>query len=154
MKLEIKVNGETREVDVDRDTPLLWVLRDELRLTGTKYSCGVAQCGACTVHLGGRPVRSCVVPVTAIGRREVVTIEGAEGPVATAVKEAWSELQVPQCGYCQSGQIMTAIALLERIRKPTDDDIDGAMTGNVCRCATYGRVRPAVHDAARTMGGR
>lgn len=152
MKLEIKVNGETRVVDVDDDTPLLWVLRDELRLTGTKYSCGVAQCGACTVHLGGRPVRSCVVPVTAVGRHEVVTIEGTHGSVADAVKDAWSELQVPQCGYCQSGQIMTAIALLEKNRQPTDDDIDGAMTGNVCRCATYGRVRQAVHDAAQAMG--
>ena len=151
MKLELKVNGETRRVDVDDDTPLLWVLRDELRLTGTKYSCGVAQCGACTVHLGGRPVRSCVVPVSAVGRREVVTIEGAEGPAAEAVKEAWSELQVPQCGYCQSGQIMTAIALLEKIDQPTDDDIDGAMTGNICRCATYIRVRKAVHDAAQAM---
>lgn len=153
MKFKIEVNGETREVDVDADTPLLWVLRDELRLTGTKYSCGIAQCGACTVHLGGRPVRSCVVPVTAVGSREVVTIEGAEGPAAVAVKEAWSSLQVPQCGYCQSGQIMTAIALLEKIPRPTDDDVDGAMTGNVCRCATYARVRRAVHDAARAMGG-
>ena len=153
MKFKIEVNGETREVDVDADTPLLWVLRDELRLTGTKYSCGIAQCGACTVHLGGRPVRSCVVPVTAVGSREVVTIEGAEGPAAAAVKEAWGSLQVPQCGYCQSGQIMTAIALLEKIPRPTDDDVDGAMTGNVCRCATYARVRRAVHDAARAMGG-
>ncbi len=154
MKLEIKVNGETRRIDVDGDTPLLWVLRDELRLTGTKYGCGIAQCGACTVHLNGRPVRSCVVPVQAVKGREVVTIEGVGGPVATAVKEAWTSLQVPQCGYCQSGQVMTAIHLLERIPNPTDDDVDGAMTGNVCRCATYLRVRQAVHDAARAAGDR
>ena len=154
MKLEIKVNGEARKIDVDRDTPLLWVLRDELRLTGTKYSCGVAQCGACTVHLAGRPVRSCGVPISAVKNREVVTIEGVRGPEAAAVKEAWSSLQVPQCGFCQSGQMMTAIRLLEKIPRPTDDDIDGAMTGNVCRCATYGRVRQAIHDASRAMGGR
>ena len=154
MKLEIKVNGKKRAVDVDDDTPLLWVLRDELRLTGTKFGCGVAQCGACTVHVDGRPVRSCVMPVTAVKHREVVTIEGVDGPTATAVKDAWNNLQVPQCGYCQSGQIMTAIRLLERIPRPTDDDIDGAMIGNICRCATYGRVRQAIHDAAKAMGGQ
>ena len=153
MRFEIQVNGHRREVDVDRDTPLLWVLRDELGLTGTKYGCGVAQCGACTVHLAGRPVRSCVVPVEAVGDREVVTIEGVEGPAAKAVREAWVDLQVPQCGYCQSGQVMTAIHLLERGPQPTDADVDGAMTGNVCRCATYARVKQAVRAAAAAMEG-
>ena len=153
MKYEIKVNGTSREVDVDRGTPLLWVLRDELRLTGTKYSCGLAQCGACTVHVDGRPVRSCVMPVQAVGDAEVVTIEGVEGPAVEAVKEAWTTLQVPQCGYCQSGQIMTTVALLNEIPKPSDRDVDGALTGNICRCATYVRIKQAVHDAAEAMEG-
>ena len=154
MRFEIRVNGERRRVDVDRDTPLLWVLRDELGLMGTKYGCGIAQCGACTVHLGGSAVRSCVVPIEAVKKHEVVTIEGVDGRVAAAVQEAWTSLQVPQCGYCQSGQIMTAIRLLEEIPRPSDDDVDGAMAGNLCRCATYARIRRAVHEAARTMGGK
>ena len=153
MKFNLSVNGERRRVDVDPDTPLLWVLRDELELVGTKYGCGVAQCGACTVHLGRQPVRSCVVPVAAVREREVTTIEGVTGPVAEAVQNAWTDLAVPQCGYCQSGQVMTTIALLGEIPQPTDDDIDGALTGNVCRCATYARIRKAVHKAAESMGG-
>lgn len=153
MKFRLKVNGERRQIDVDPDTPLLWVLRDELGLVGTKFGCGVAQCGACTVHVGGQPLRSCVLPVEAVGERDVTTIEGVSGRVTEAVEGAWEELSVPQCGYCQSGQIMTAIALLSQIPKPSDDDIDGAMAGNICRCATYGRIRQAVHDAASSLGG-
>jgi isoquinoline 1-oxidoreductase alpha subunit len=148
----LRVNGGKRDIDVAPDTPLLWVLRDELRLTGTKYGCGVAQCGACTVHLSGQAVRSCVTPVSAVGDREITTIEGARGKVALAVQEAWRRLDVVQCGYCQSGQIMSAIALLAEKPKPTDDDVDGAMTGNLCRCATYVRIRAAVHEAARDLG--
>lgn len=148
----IKVNGRTRQVDVDADTPLLWVLRDSLQLTGTKYGCGIAQCGACTVHLDGRPVRSCAAPVSAIGQAEVTTIEAASGPEAEAIRTAWVAREVPQCGYCQSGQIMSAIALLKENQKPSDADIDGAMTGNICRCATYLRIRAAIHDAARALG--
>ncbi|HEU4411587.1 MAG TPA: (2Fe-2S)-binding protein [Polyangiaceae bacterium] len=153
MKHRLQVNGSPREVDAEPDKPLLWVLRDDLRLTGTKYGCGVAQCGACTVHLGGQPVRSCSVPVALVGERPVVTVEGAQGRVAGAVRAAWLELQVPQCGYCQSGQIMTAINLLTEIPKPTDADIDGAFAGNICRCGTYQRVRAAVHKAAQSVGG-
>jgi isoquinoline 1-oxidoreductase alpha subunit len=148
----LRVNGGKREVDVPQNTPLLWVLRDELRLTGTKYGCGVAQCGACTVQLGGQAVRSCVTPVSAVGDREVTTIEGVSGRVAQAVQAAWRRLDVVQCGYCQSGQIMSAIALLSENSRPTDDDIDGAMTGNLCRCATYLRIRAAVHQAAQDLG--
>jgi isoquinoline 1-oxidoreductase alpha subunit len=148
MKFRLDVNGQRRDVDVAPDTPLLWVLRDELGLSGTKYSCGVAQCGACTVHVAGRATRSCVMPIAALDGRSVTTIEGAEGAVATAVKESWEALQVPQCGYCQTGQIMTAIALLERKAKPNGEDIDSALAGNVCRCATYPRIRRAVHEAA------
>jgi isoquinoline 1-oxidoreductase alpha subunit len=129
------------------------VLRDELQLTGTKFGCGVAQCGACTVHVGGQATRSCVTPVGALQGREVVTIEGASGPVSQAVRDAWRRLDVVQCGYCQSGQIMSAIARLSEVPRPSDSDIDGAMTGNVCRCATYVRIRAALHLAARTLGG-
>ena len=153
MKYRLTVNGEQRRVDVEPDTPLLWVLRDELGLTGTKYGCGVAQCGACTVHLDGQPVRSCVVPMRALGRRAVRTIEGVSGPVAAAVEASWEGLQVPQCGYCQSGQIMTTIALLEAVPRPSDADVDAALAGNVCRCATYLRIRRAVHAAAARIGG-
>ena len=152
MAFQLTVNGERRSVDVDPDTPLLWVLRDELELVGPKYGCGVAQCGACTVHLGGQPVRSCVMPISAVPRRrEVTTVEGVAGPQADAVRSAWETVQVPQCGYCQTGQIMTAIALLRQIPDPTDDDIDAAMNGNVCRCATYLRIREAIHRAAREL---
>ena len=148
----LRINGKSREVDVPADTPLLWVLRDVLLLTGTKYGCGVAQCGACTVHLGGQPVRACMTPVSAVGNREVTTIEGVSGAVAETVQAAWQRLDVVQCGYCQSGQIMSAIALLARKPRPTDADIDGAMTGNLCRCATYVRIRAAIHDAAQKLG--
>jgi isoquinoline 1-oxidoreductase alpha subunit len=149
----LRVNGASRTVDVDPDTPLLWVLRDDLRLTGTKFGCGVAQCGACTVHIDGQAVRSCVTPVAAVRGREVVTIEGVSGGVAQSVQAAWRRLDVVQCGYCQSGQIMSAIALFSEIRRPSDDDVVAAMTGNVCRCATYVRIRAAIHEAARTLGG-
>jgi len=148
-----KVNGASREVDVDADVPLLWMLRDELGLTGTKYGCGIAQCGACTVHIDGRATRSCVTPAATLPGRDVVTIEGVSGNVAQAVQGAWRRLDVAQCGYCQSGQIMSAIALLGEIPRPSDADIDAAMSGNVCRCATYVRIRAAIHEAAGTLGG-
>ena len=152
MRFRLEGNGERRQVDVAPDTPLLWVLRDDLGLTGTKYSCGVAQCGACTVHVGGRATRSCVMPVAAVDGRPVTTIEGVEGTVAEAVLESWEQLQVPQCGYCQIGQMMSAIALIERQPRPEDDDIDGALAGNICRCATYPRIRRAVRVAASKAG--
>jgi isoquinoline 1-oxidoreductase alpha subunit len=152
MKTTLSVNGRKRELDVAPDTPLLWALRDELQLTGTKYGCGVAQCGACTVHIAGEPVRACVTPLSAVGDREVTTIEGVSGRVAQAVQGAWRRLDVVQCGYCQSGQIMSAIALLSEKPRPTDDDVDGAMTGNLCRCATYIRIRAAIHEAAQNLG--
>ncbi len=147
----LHVNGKPRDVDVPSDTPLLWVLRDELRLTGTKYGCGVAQCGACTVLVGGQAARSCVLPVSAVGDNEVTTVEGVGGEVSQVVQGAWRRLDVVQCGYCQSGQIMSAIALLSENANPTDADIDGAMTGNLCRCATYVRIRAAVHAAAKDL---
>ena len=148
----LRINGTKRDVEVAPDTPLLWVLRDELQLTGTKYGCGVAQCGACTVHVGGQATRACVTPVSAVGDREITTIEGAKDKVAQAVQGAWKRLDVVQCGYCQSGQIMSAIALLAEKPKPTDDDVDGALNGNICRCATYVRIRAAVHEAAKELG--
>jgi isoquinoline 1-oxidoreductase alpha subunit len=148
----LRVNGKPRDVDVPANTPLLWVLRDELQLTGTKFGCGMAQCGACTVHLGGQVARACVTPLSAVGDREVTTIEGVSGPVAQAVQGAWRRLDVVQCGYCQSGQIMSAVALLTAKPKPTDADVDGAMTGNLCRCATYVRIRAAIHEAAKDLG--
>jgi isoquinoline 1-oxidoreductase subunit alpha len=148
----IRINGTDRTVTVDDDIPLLWVLRDELRLTGTKYGCGIAQCGACTVHVDGRATRSCVTPAASVPGRDVVTIEGVSGSVARAVQDAWRRLDVAQCGYCQSGQIMSAIALLSEIRRPSDTDIDAAMSGNVCRCATYVRIRAAIHEAATMLG--
>jgi isoquinoline 1-oxidoreductase alpha subunit len=147
----LNVNGRAVQVAPDPDTPLLWVLREELGLTGTKYGCGAAQCGACTVHLDGQAVRSCVTPVTAAEGRRVTTIEGVSGKVAQAVQEAWNRLDVVQCGYCQSGQIMSAVALLSEVTRPTDADIDAAMTGNLCRCATYVRIRAAIHEAAKTL---
>jgi isoquinoline 1-oxidoreductase alpha subunit len=150
---QVRVNGRVHAVDVLPDTPLLWVLRDALGLTGTKFGCGIAQCGACTVFLGGKPLRSCSLPVSALGNSEVTTIEGVSGREAEAVQRAWVARDVPQCGYCQSGQVMSAIALLREVKKPTDRDIDLAMNGNICRCATYVRIRAAIHDAARALEG-
>jgi isoquinoline 1-oxidoreductase alpha subunit len=150
---QIKVNGQPHNVDALPDTPLLWVLRDNIGLTGTKFGCGVAQCGACTVFLDGKPLRSCSMPISAIGNGEIVTIEGISGKEADAVQRAWTARDVPQCGYCQSGQVMSAVALLKEVKKPTDSDIDLAMNGNICRCATYVRIRAAIHDAARTLEG-
>src|SRR5215475_13546903 len=141
----LRINGQDRTVDVPQDMPLLWVLRDVIGLTGTKFGCGIAQCGAWTVHLDGQPVRSCVLPVSAVGGRKITTIEGISSDGSHAVQRAWIEADVVQCGYCQSGQIMTAVALLEKKPEPTDADIDAAMSGNVCRCGTYNRVREAIH---------
>lgn len=152
--LTINVNGTDRTVDVDPETPLLWVLRDTIGLTGTKYGCGMALCGACTVHLDGEPVRSCVTRVGAVGAARVTTIEGLSGDRSHPVQKAWIELDVPQCGYCQSGQIMSASALLARNPKPTDADIDTAMSGNICRCGTYQRIRAAIHRAAELAEGK
>ena len=150
--ITLNINGKATRVDAEPDTPLLWVLRDTLQLTGTKYGCGMALCGACTVHLDGQPVRSCSTPVSAAAGKTIVTIEGVgEGRVGKAVQHAWQKLDVVQCGYCQSGQIMSATALLEKNRKPSDADIDGAMGGNLCRCATYVRIRAAIHDAAKSL---
>ena len=151
--MKLHVNGETKDIEVPGDTPLLWVLRDSLELTGTKFGCGIAQCGACTVHLDGQPVRSCVLPVRLVGDRKVTTIEQLEGPTAEALRSAWAKLDVPQCGYCQSGQLMTAEALLREKPKPSREDVDQAMTGNVCRCATYVRIRKAILDASETLEG-
>ncbi len=150
--IELIINGATRKLDVDPDMPLLWAIRDHLDLTGTKFGCGAAQCGACTVHVEGFPTRACVTPVSAVAGQRITTIEGAAGKVAEAVQAAWVKLAVPQCGYCQSGQVMAAIALLEGNKKPSDADIDAAMSGNICRCATYARIRGAIHEAARTLG--
>jgi isoquinoline 1-oxidoreductase alpha subunit len=151
MKLDI--NGAVREVEASGDMPLLWVLRDLLQLSGTKYGCGMAQCGACTVHLDGKPVRSCVTPISSVGARKVTTIEGLSPDGSHPVQRAWAEADVVQCGYCQSGQIMTAVALLEKKPDPTDSDIDAALSGNICRCGTYERVREAVRIAARLKRG-
>ncbi len=147
------LNGKDTTFDGDPDTPLLWVIRDAEKLTGTKYGCGIAQCGACTVHVNGMTQRSCVTPVSTVDGFAVTTVEGLDGPEAKAVQEAWTAIDVPQCGYCQSGQIMTAVSLLQMKPKPTDADIDGAMAGNICRCATYQRIRQAIHDAADTLEG-
>ena len=149
--VSLKVNGTAHTVDVDDDTPLLWAIRDNIGLTGTKFGCGVAQCGACTVFIDGQPLRSCVTPVSAVDGREITTIEGLAGKEADAVQAAWIARDVPQCGYCQSGQVMSAIALLKENKKPSDRDIDLAMNGNICRCATYVRIRAAIHDAARAL---
>ena len=151
MPISLNVNGQSREVDVDPATPLLWVLREDLGLTGTKYGCGIAQCGACTVHVEGEALRSCAAPVRVVAGRKVTTIEGVNSPAAKAVQKAWVELDVVQCGYCQSGQIMSATALLEKKPRPTDQDIDQAMAGNICRCATYHRIRAAIHAAAKQL---
>jgi isoquinoline 1-oxidoreductase subunit alpha len=146
--MKLRVNGEPHDVDVPGDMPLLWVLRDVLGLTGTKFGCGMAQCGACTVHVGDRAARSCVMPVSAVGEEAVTTIEGLSPDGTHPVQQAWVEEDVVQCGYCQPGQIMAAAALLKARAKPTDEDIDHALSGNVCRCGTYGRIRAAVHRAA------
>ena len=153
MQLDLEVNGRKVAVDVDASTPLLWVLRDGLRLCGTKYGCGIGQCGSCTVHVDGVAVRSCMTPASALAGRKITTIEGLAGATAEAVKTAWTELEVPQCGYCQTGQIMSACALLKDKPKPTDADIDVGMAGNVCRCATYVRIRAAIHQAAALAKG-
>jgi len=155
--VQFVLNGETRNVQAEPDTPLLWVIRDELGLTGTKFGCGMALCGACTVHLDGTPIRSCVTAVADVEGASITTIEGVSAAgaskAAQAVQAAWESLDVVQCGYCQSGQIMSAVALLEENPKPSDEDIDVAMSGNVCRCATYVRIRAAIHQAAKTMEG-
>jgi aerobic-type carbon monoxide dehydrogenase small subunit (CoxS/CutS family) len=151
--IKLSVNGKTQSVDVAPDTPLLWVLRDHLGLTGTKFGCGIAQCGACTVHVDGEAVRSCVTPVSAVGTKRVTTIEGLSLEGSHPVQQAWIGEDVPQCGYCQSGQLMAAAALLAKNRKPTDADIDGAMSGILCRCGTYQRIRSAIHQAAGQTGG-
>jgi isoquinoline 1-oxidoreductase subunit alpha len=151
MASTITVNGVDRMVDVESDTPLLWVLRDVLGMTGTKFGCGIAQCGACTVHLDGEPVRSCLLPVGSIGARKITTIEGVgETDAGRKVQKAWLDLEVVQCGYCQSGQIMSAAALLAKTPRPKDSDIDAAMAGNICRCGTYVRIRAAIKEAARS----
>ncbi|MEM8546607.1 MAG: (2Fe-2S)-binding protein [Pseudomonadota bacterium] len=149
--VKFKINGEAREVDAPGDKPLLWVVREDLGLTGSKFGCGIAQCGACTVHLDGQPVRSCSLPVSAVAGKDITTIEGNSSAVGQAVAAAWRELDVVQCGYCQSGQIMSATALLATNPKPSDQDIDAAMGGNLCRCATYHRIRKAVHAASAKL---
>lgn len=149
MPVTLRINGTTHTVDVPPDMPLLWVLRDVLDLKGTKFGCGMAQCGACTVHINGNPTRSCVLPVTAAAGASITTIEGLSEDGSHPVQQAWEEVDVPQCGYCQAGQIMSAVALLERTPNPTDTQIDEAMNGNLCRCATYLRIREAIHLAAK-----
>jgi isoquinoline 1-oxidoreductase alpha subunit len=148
MAYKLIVNGKTTSVDAPEDMPLLWVLRDILNLRGTKYGCGIGQCGACTVHLNGKPARSCLTPVSAAANQPIMTIEGLSHDGTHPVQLAWEEIDVPQCGYCQAGQIMAAAALLTKTPKPTDKDIDSAMNGNLCRCGTYLRIRAAVHKAA------
>ncbi|MEL6366226.1 MAG: (2Fe-2S)-binding protein [Pseudomonadota bacterium] len=145
------LNGREVDLDVDPETPLLWAIRDGARMTGTKFGCGMAQCGACTVHVNGLPRRSCVTPVSTVEGQEVTTVEGVAGPEADAIRAAWRELDTPQCGYCQSGQIMSAVALLQQAPNPTDEDIDNAMAGNICRCATYVRIRKAIKNAAEAI---
>ena len=151
--IALNINGKAREVDVDPTTPLLWVIRENLSMTGTKFGCGMALCGACTVHLDGTPVRSCSTPVSAAAGKQVMTIEAiGNTPNGKKVQEAWKKIDVPQCGYCQSGQIMSAVALLNNKPQPTDADIDAAMSGNICRCGTYPRIRAAIHQAADSKG--
>jgi len=153
MAISLTLNGKAATLDADPDMPLLWAIREVAGLHGTKFGCGVAQCGACTVHIEGQATRSCVTPLSGVEGKQVTTIEGIKSKAAKAVQAAWVELQVPQCGYCQSGQIMSATALLEQNPKPSDADIDGAMSGNICRCATYPRIRAAIHAAAHRLGG-
>jgi len=147
-KYKLNVNGKIQSVDVEADTPLLWALRDTLNLTGTKYGCGIGACGACTVHIDGQPARACQMPVSSVGKHKVTTIEGLDARAMHPLQQAWQELDVPQCGYCQSGQIMSACALLKQAPRPTDAQIDDAMAGNLCRCATYVRIRAGIHRAA------
>jgi isoquinoline 1-oxidoreductase alpha subunit len=151
MPVKLNVNGSEHTIDADPDIPLLWAIRDHVHLTGTKFGCGMSLCGACTVYVDGAPVRSCVTPVSAVGGKKVTTIEGLSSKTAKAVQAAWTEHAVPQCGYCQSGQIMSAAALLEKNPRPTDADIDSAMSGNICRCATYVRIRAAIKSAADSL---
>jgi isoquinoline 1-oxidoreductase alpha subunit len=148
---KLEINGKSHRVDADADTPLLWVLRDHLDMVGTKFGCGAALCGACTVHIDGQPVRSCVTSIASAEGRSITTIEGLNGKIANAVQQAWVSVDVPQCGYCQSGQIMSATALLAQNPKPSDEDITRAMDGNICRCGTYARIRQAIHDAAKSL---
>jgi isoquinoline 1-oxidoreductase alpha subunit len=150
--IQVSINGVNHDMEVSPDTPLLWVLRDTLDLTGTKYGCGIAQCGACTVHVDGKAVRSCVLPISQVANRKVTTIEGLESKAARAIQSAWEDLNVVQCGYCQSGQIMSASALLSQKRDPSDEDINASMSGNICRCATYFRIRAAIKQAAKALG--
>ena len=149
--ITLTINGTPQPIDADPDMPLLWAIRDHLNLTGTKYGCGIAQCGACTVHLDGMPIRSCQTRIGDVGEGKITTIEGLSGQVAEAVQAAWRKLDVVQCGYCQSGQIMSAIGLLSENRAPSDADIDSAMDGNICRCGTYQRIRAAIHEAAKAL---
>ncbi len=150
-KYTITVNGKKTQVEAEPDTPMLWVIRDYVGLKGTKFGCGMALCGACTIHLDGQPVRSCQTPISTVKKKKITTIEGISENIDHVVQKAWIEEQVPQCGYCQSGQIMSAIALLKAKPKPTDDDIDTYMSGNICRCGTYDRIRKAIHRASEMM---
>jgi len=149
--IELKINGQSHSIDADADMPLLWALRELVGLTGTKFGCGMAQCGACTVHINGAPTRSCITAVSDAVGTEIVTIEGVSGKVAEAVQTTWVKMDVPQCGYCQSGQVMAAVALLTDNKKPSDAEINDAMSGNLCRCATYHRIRGAIHEAAKLL---
>ena len=151
MAIEFTVNGRAQSLDVSPDMPLLWAIRDHLKLTGTKFGCGIAYCGACTVHLNGNAVRSCQIPMSSVQGMHVTTIEGLQGPEAAAVRDAWVSNQVPQCGYCQSGQIMSASALLKQSPRPSDSEIEAFMSGNICRCGTYPRIRAAIHDASQAL---
>lgn len=149
--VRLNINGQDRDLDMDPNTPILWALRDELNMTGTKYGCGMAQCGACTIYINGEPSRSCVIPISAATGKKITTIEGLQGKVAQAVQEAWAKLSVPQCGYCQSGQVMAATALLQKNKHPSETDIDNAMSGNICRCGTYPTIRAAIQSVAKTL---
>ncbi|MGD8567325.1 MAG: (2Fe-2S)-binding protein [Gammaproteobacteria bacterium] len=149
--IELTINGDKHSLDIDPNMPLLWAIRDVVELTGTKYGCGISQCGACTVHMDGQAIRSCVTPVSIAQGKNITTIEGLNSEVGTAVQNAWRKLNVVQCGYCQSGQIMSAVDLLSHNRQPTDDDIDNAMNGNICRCNTYVRIRAAIKEAAKAL---